>query len=535
MAVRHDVFINAMSVADTNAPDTATASLEILTGPARGTASWLNGVTLEVSLNDADMIRVAEAGSSPLENGLVARLHRSGASYEIEALEENPLWINGERVESKQLEARDLIEFGDKGPLARYRVHRQGDRLRRSLGDMLDDAIDYTRVSRRPLLARWQRALGDFSRDFALETTVFFRLSVIVALVILGIIAYQQYRSGMMLQQQAESSAHRLEDFARSLSRTSEEALRPADLNRLRQELRHSLSDAAQRLEQLEQRSAASIRVIAAATPSIVFLQGAYGFRHIESQRMLRYQVDAAGQPLFSLRGQPLLTLEGDGEIARKQFTGTAFLVSSGGALLTNRHVALPWEDDTSLEALMEQGMEPVITRFLGYAPGIERAFPVALLKASEETDLALLACSEVASELPYLRLSNRPPQPGDEVIVMGYPTGLRAMLAQTGDSFLAELEQDGKFDFWEVARRLSSARYIRPLASRGIVGQRSESTVVYDAETTHGGSGGPVLDVNGEAIAINTAIIPEYGGSNFGIPVAFARGLLREAGLETD
>jgi S1-C subfamily serine protease len=237
---------------------------------------------------------------------------------------------------------------------------------------------------------------------------------------------------------------------------------------------------------------------------------------------MLRYQIDADGKPLFSLRGQPILTLEGEGEIARREFTGTAFLVNSRGALLTNRHVALPWEDDTSLEALMAQGMEPVITRFRGYVPGNENAFPVELLKASESADLALLTCSEVIEDLPYLKLSERLPQAGDEVIVMGYPTGLRAMLAQTGDDFLAELQQ-------------SKARFIRPLASRGIVGQLSAATVVYDADTTHGGSGGPVLDINGEAIAINTAIIPEYGGSNFGLPVAHARSLLVDAGIDIE
>ena len=58
---------------------------------------------------------------------------------------------------------------------------------------------------------------------------------------------------------------------------------------------------------------------------------------------------------------------------------------------------------------------------------------------------------------------------------------------------------------------------------------------MVYDAETTHGGSGGPVLDINGEAVAINTAIIPEYGGSNSGLPVIYARSLLIEAGYEIE
>ncbi len=515
-----------------NTVASATASLEILTGPARGTASWLSSNALEVSLNDADMIRVAEAGSEPLQDGIVARLSRSGDGYEIEARAQNPLWINGERVESKQLQQRDLIEFGDKGPLSRYRIHRQGDRLKRSLGDMLGDCIDYTRVSRKPRAVRLKKALRDFSTDFLIETTLLFRITVVIALVILGIITYQQYRSGLQLQQQAASSADRLEDFARSLTRTNQEALRPSDLNRLRQELGHSLSDAAERLKLLEHRSEASTRIIAEATRSIVFLQGAYAFRDIESKRMLRYHVDEEGNPLFTLRGQPLLTLEGDGEIAESRFTGTAFVVSKSGALLTNRHVALPWEDETSLEALIAEGMEPVLTRFVGYLPDIEAALPVELLKASDNADLALLICNESINNLPQLNLSQRRPAPGDEVIVMGYPTGMLSMLAQTGDDFIAELQADESLEFWGIARRLSEAQFIRPLASRGIVGQRSESAVVYDADTTHGGSGGPVLDIDGNVIAINTAIIPEYGGSNFGIPVEHARRLLADAGI---
>jgi len=43
------------------------------------------------------------------------------------------------------------------------------------------------------------------------------------------------------------------------------------------------------------------------------------------------------------------------------------------------------------------------------------------------------------------------------------------------------------------------------------------------------------VLDIDGNAIAINTAIIPEYGGSNFGVPVEYARRLLADAGITTD
>ena len=438
------------------------------------------------------MTHIATAGVDPLEDGVGARLHRSGDSYEIEALEDIPLWINGQRVDSKRLEQRDLIEFGEKGPLSRFRVHRQGDRLQRSLGDMLADCIDYTRVSRRPRMARLQKAANDLLLDFTLRTTLFFRVGVIVALIGLATISYQQYRANVLLQQQAASSADQLEDFARQLTRTSQEAIRPSELKELRRELSRSLTDAAARLEMLEQRSAASHRIITGAAQAIVFLQGAYGYRDTETQRMLRYRIDEEGRPLFSLRGQPLLTLEGDGKIAEIEFTGTGFLVSDSGALLTNRHVALPWEDDAILETMQELGMVPVLIKFIGYVPGIEKAFPVELLETSDETDLAVLRCNEVAEDLPYLNLGEKLPELGDEVIVMGYPTGLRSMLAQTGEDFIAELQSDESLDFWGVAERLSRSRFIRPLASRGIIGQRSEATIVYDAETTSGGSGGP-------------------------------------------
>ena len=105
-------------------------------------------------------------------------------------------------------------------------------------------------------------------------------------------------------------------------------------------------------------------------------------------------------------------------------------------------------------------------------------------------------------------------------------------MLAQSGDAFIEELQKTEDIGFWSVAERLAAEGDIAPLASRGIVGQVTLATVVYDAETTHGGSGGPVLDIDGAVVAVNTAILPEFGGSNLGVPAAKVRALLEEAGL---
>jgi len=131
------------------------------------------------------------------------------------------------------------------------------------------------------------------------------------------------------------------------------------------------------------------------------------------------------------------------------------------------------------------------------------------------------------------LKISETLPIPGNEIIVMGYPTGLRSMLAQSGGEFIEELQESEDTGFWSVAARLAENGYIAPLSSRGIVSQATHATIVYDAETTHGGSGGPVLDINGHVVAVNAAILPEYGGSNLGVPIEKVRTLLATAGLD--
>jgi S1-C subfamily serine protease len=509
------------------------AAFEHLTGPGRGTATWLNssGATLDVLLSDRRRLRVSPADGALADETAVARLHRAGETYEIEALEDRPVWVNGTRVSAKKLEHRDVVEFGQKGPLSRFALYSDGARVTKSVSDIFGDCIDYVRLSRRPIIVRVGCAFRDMLRDVTLQTTLMFRIAVVVAIVVLAAVTVELGRINLQLQQQLKGEAERLEAVANALTRARKEALSPGDLNALRRELSHRLAAATERLAVLEERTEASARIIAGAVPSIVFLQGSYGFRDTETNRMLRYVVGDLGQVMISPRGQPLLTLDGDGPVAERPFTGTAFIVAEQGIMVTNRHVALPWEEDAGVEGLAQQGMEPVLIKFIGYLPDIKDPFPVKLLKASEETDLAVLQCGGVTDGLPHLKLSDTQPKPGDEVIVMGYPTGLRAMLAQTGNEFIEELQESEDIDFWQVAMRLSEEKFIRPLASRGIVAQVTPAAVVYDAETTHGGSGGPVLDIHGDVIAVNAAIIPEYGGSNLGVPAARVRLLLMDVG----
>jgi S1-C subfamily serine protease len=168
--------------------------------------------------------------------------------------------------------------------------------------------------------------------------------------------------------------------------------------------------------------------------------------------------------------------------------------------------------------------------RLIAYLPGVVEPFEVQVVALSDSADLAVLQTQSARRLLSGLPLADALPQPGEEVIVLGYPLGIRALVARADRRFLAELQADTTMDFWRVAQRLARTERISPLASRGIVGQSSSDAVVYDAETTMGGSGGPVLSLKGEVLAVNSAILPEFGGSNLGVPARQAVELLRRA-----
>jgi S1-C subfamily serine protease len=510
-----------------------TAFLEHLTGPSRGTVTPLTDSTLDIFLSPKRFIHVSQTPPGDAEDHLVARLHRADDTYEIEAMPEREVWVNRERVHVRQLEDRDIVEFEQSGPMSRFRLDRHDRPVRRTVAELLYDAAAYVRVSRQPPARRMVKAVFGFLRRLAGETTVLFRISVACALVALGVFAYQQNRMNALLQQRIETGAAQLESFARALARAREEALTPADLQALRQEIATRVLTNAERLEVLERRSQATAAVIAKSIASVAFLQGAYGFREEATGRMLRHVVDKEGRPLISPIGQPLLSLEGDGPVAERQFTGTGFAVENGSILVTNRHVAMPWENDSDVKALTGQGLQPTMIKFLAYLPGEPAASNLELHKASDEADLAILRRTGDARSLPALELARAVPNRGDEVIVMGYPTGLRSMLVQAGEGFIKSLQDAEDTDFWSVARRLAEDGHIVPLASRGIVGQVTAATIVYDAETTHGGSGGPVLSVEGTVVAVNAAILPEYGGSNLGVPAARVLSMLQAAATD--
>ncbi len=515
---------------DKKDPANLALALEHMTGPSRGSITWLSASTLDVTLDAGCLVLISETQAGGRGDDLIARLHRVEDTYEIEAADDHNVWLNGDRITTGRLKHGDTIEFGESGPLCRIRFFTDHTPIRNSVPDILSDIAAYLRVSRQPILIRLFRACGALFGRLTHETSTLFRVTVLAAIVALGFLAYQQQQLNKLLQKDIESAAVQLDSVATALVNTQNEALRASDLAQLRESVEQSVTSNITRLEELELRSTATARVIADSSASVVFLQGVYGFKEISGQRMLRQLVNSDGLPLISPRGRPMLSLEGDGPVVELQFTGTGFVVGNEDYLITNRHVALPWEQETGGLTLALESVEPTMIKFIGYMPGATDAVPLKLVQASERADLAILRHEGSPGAMQGLDLAEASPASGAEVIVMGYPTGLRSMLAQSGAEFIEELQETENTGFFSVASRLAAKGYIAPLASRGIVGQVTPSAIVYDAETTHGGSGGPVLDINGHIIAVNTSIIPEFGGSNFGVPVEEVRVLLQEA-----
>jgi serine protease Do len=75
-----------------------------------------------------------------------------------------------------------------------------------------------------------------------------------------------------------------------------------------------------------------------------------------------------------------------------------------------------------------------------------------------------------------------------------------------------------------ELARR----NLIRPIVTQGHIGDVLLDKIVYDAQTTSGGSSGPLFDNEGNVIGINFAMVREFGGSNCAVPVGFGKSLLK-------
>ncbi|WP_082483951.1 MULTISPECIES: DegQ family serine endoprotease [unclassified Methylobacterium] len=176
----------------------------------------------------------------------------------------------------------------------------------------------------------------------------------------------------------------------------------------------------------------------------------------------------------------------GDGEAPRQQSRksnslGSGFIIDASGIVVTNNHVI---GDANDIQVILHNGTK-LKAEIIGKDPKID----LAVLRVKPDADKPLKAVPFGDSEKM---------RPGDWVIAIGNPFGL-------GGS---------------VSAGIVSAR------GRNIESGPYDNYIQTDAAINKGNSGGPLFNMNGEVIGINTAILSPTGGSvgiGFAVPSATA------------
>jgi DNA-binding response OmpR family regulator len=269
--------------------------------------------------------------------------------------------------------------------------------------------------------------------------------------------------------------------------------------------------------------------VIRTYAPSVCLLHVSVGFLDKNTGQPLRYGGIGPDGPYKDSAGNTVYTLEGRGPEVRSDFFGTGFIVGEN-KILTNHHVAQPWWENDELLHATQQGLKPVVATMAAYFPDSPRGYRVEIAEISKGADLALLTgnISELKRSTLKLDPGKAAAVSGQPLISLGYATGLSAILARTSDETVTDIVKVSGGDPKGVIDELARRNLIRPLVTQGHIGDVLTDRLVYDAQTTTGGSGGPLINQEGQVVGVTYAVVKGFGGSNFGVPIRFAEPLLK-------
>ena len=357
--------------------------------------------------------------------------------------------------------------------------------------------------------------------------------------------AITRLQSGVLTEQRLmERSRRALEDGERGQSQTSDP--QKLQLQKKSEDLRSQIATGRtenasslqsqlaavdNRLQKLETEGKVAQTIIQAYEPSVCLIHVVLAFREHTTGLRLHYAgMTSSGEPTTDEHNNPLLSLTGSGPEVHLDVFGTGFLVSAGGQILTNHHVAEPWWQNDELKEMLDQGVEPVIAEMTAYFPGVPHGIAIDTEKISSAADVAVVKGNVSALGIKQIALADgrRSAVSGGPVVLLGYPTALDAILARAGAETLQSIAAASKGDPKQVMEELARRSLIRPTTTQGHIGDVLPDKIVYDAQTTSGGSGGPLFNNEGKVIGINFAMVREFGGSNFAIPVAYGKSLLK-------
>ena len=269
--------------------------------------------------------------------------------------------------------------------------------------------------------------------------------------------------------------------------------------------------------------------VIRAFAPSVCLIHVSVGFVDKTSGKSLRYGGIGPDGPYKDSEGNIVYTLEGRGPEVREDFFGTGFIVGPN-KILTNHHVAQPWWENDELSHIAQQGLQPAVATMNAYFPDSMKGVHVEISEISTDADLTVLTGNLSELKRATFKLDPRKEAAisGQPLISLGYPTGLSAILARASDSSVQDIVKVTAGDPKGVIEELARRGLIRPTVTQGHIGDVLADRIVYDAQTTSGGSGGPLINQEGEVVGVTYAIVRGFGGSNFGVPIRYAEPLLK-------
>jgi len=180
---------------------------------------------------------------------------------------------------------------------------------------------------------------------------------------------------------------------------------------------------------------------------------------------------------------------------------GTGFIVSEDGLILTNKHVVI---DDEAEYTVFTNDGEKFPARVLAKDPYQD----VAIIKIDQENNLDEEG-NPVFVKFPVLTLGDSDNiQTGQTVIAIG--------------NALAEFKNT-------VSSGVISGLGRKITASGGDFVETLEDVIQTDAAINKGNSGGPLLNLKGEVIGINTAIANDAQSIGFAIPINKAKRALEQ------
>jgi len=270
--------------------------------------------------------------------------------------------------------------------------------------------------------------------------------------------------------------------------------------------------------------------IISQDVKSVCLLHVSVAFRNTQSGKRLRYAgLNQQGEPLQDSEGNPILTLEGNGPEVKLDVFGTGFAAGADGRIITNRHVAEPWWKNDEMGDLGAEGLQAEISAIQAYFPGDPRPFSAEIQQISKDADLATMHVQllDLKPSVLSIDVNKNASLPGEPIVLMGYATGLAAILARTDEDTAQQIVKQNGGEPSQILAELARRNLIRPIITQGHIGDVLSDKIVFDAQTTSGGSGGPLFNQQGKVIGVTYAVLQGFGGSNFGIPIRFSEPLL--------